>query len=86
MRQEYVGAQGVAPQDLARIGNELASAHRTLSVKSEGGLAAEFACLNLAHEMPGSLQAIQQAAAEMRNFQDILFYWFQPHSFGVNIR
>jgi glucose-6-phosphate isomerase len=83
MRQEHVGAQGVAPQDLMRISNVLASAHRTLSAKSEGGLEAEFACLNLAHAMQGSLQAIQQAAGELRHFQDIVLIGIGGSSLGT---
>lgn len=83
MRQEYVGAQGVAAEDITRIAGELAGAHRALSSKSEGGLEAEFACLNLAHEMLGSLDAIEQAAQELRQFHDIVLIGIGGSSLGT---
>ena len=83
MHQEHVGAQGVAAGDIAGIAGELADAHRELLAKSQGGLEAEFACLNLAHEMPGSLGAIQQAADELRHFRDIVLIGIGGSSLGT---
>ena len=83
MRQEHLGAQGVTAKDITGIAGELADAHRVLLTKSEGGLGAEFACLNLAQEMPGALGAIQQAADELRHFNDIVLIGIGGSSLGT---
>lgn len=83
MFQEHVGEQGVSAQDIERISNDLGHAHNTLVAKSENGLDAEFACLNLAREMPQALQEIQAVAAQLRTFRDIILIGIGGSSLGT---
>ena len=83
MFQQQVGDQGISAQDIERISGDLARVHRTLIAKSENGLDAEFACLNLAHEMPSTLQEIEAVAAELRKFRDIILIGIGGSSLGT---
>ena len=83
MLQEHVGEQGIGAQDIERISGRLAHAHRTLIAKSENGLDAEFACLNLAREMPQVLHEIEAVAAELRKFRDIILIGIGGSSLGT---
>lgn len=77
------GVDGVARADLAALAAELARAHRTLTGHSRGGLEAEFACLTLHETMPGELPAIEQAAAELRAYRDVVVVGIGGSSLGA---
>ncbi len=81
--QKGVGAEGVAPPDLDTLTPELKRVHRELTKKSEGGLDAEYACLNLHAGMPPSLPQIEAMAEPLRRFEDIAVIGIGGSSLGA---
>ena len=81
--QKGVGAQGVAPTELDALMPELGRIHQELMSKSEGGLDAEFACLNLHSGMPASLAQIESMAEQIRRFEDIAVIGIGGSSLGA---
>jgi glucose-6-phosphate isomerase len=80
---EHVGAEGVTRDELASLAAECANAHRQLAERSRGGLDADYACLNLAQEMPGSLTEIRAVIDTLRGFQDVVVIGIGGSSLGA---
>lgn len=73
-RRAYADAvpQGVARTDLEAEAGRWREAHRALEERARGGLAAEFACLNLHTAMPEALGEIEVHAQRLQQYADIL--------------
>lgn len=81
--QKGVGAEGVAPSELNALAPELERVHRELTKKSEGGLDAEFACLNLHTGMSAWLAQIETMAEQIRRFEDVAVIGIGGSSLGA---
>lgn len=81
--QDHVGKDGIGLQELAAQTPRLEQAHRLVQDGSRGGLDAEFACLNLAQSMPTLLPEIQQMAAVLREFRDVVLIGIGGSSLGT---
>ena len=81
--QKAVGAEGVAPAELDALMPELGRIRQELTTKSEGGLDAEFACLNLHSGMPASLEQIESMAEQIRRFTDVAVIGIGGSSLGA---
>ncbi len=79
----YEAGHGVTAKELAGLQPELARVHAAVQEKSRAGLDAEFACLALPTHMPASLPAIEQAAADVRHFRDIVVAGIGGSSLGA---
>ncbi|MBI5783064.1 MAG: hypothetical protein HZA69_04920, partial [Gammaproteobacteria bacterium] len=81
--RDGVGAEGVDKTELEALAPELRRIHQTVVDKSAGGLNAEFACLALHDNMPGSLSQIDVAAEQLRRFEDIVVIGIGGSSLGA---
>jgi glucose-6-phosphate isomerase len=81
--QKGVGAEGIRPPELDALMPELKRIHRELTKKSEGGLDAEFACLNLHTGMPESVPLIEAMAEPVRRFEDVAVIGIGGSSLGA---
>ena len=81
--QENVGAEGIGHQELGAQAQRLEQVQRRVQDGSRDGLNAEFACLNLAQSMPALLPEIQQMAAALRQFQDVVLIGIGGSSLGT---
>lgn len=81
--QDQVGSEGIGRQELAAQTKRLEQAHRRVQDGSRDGLNAEFACLNLAQAMPAFLPEIQQMAAVLRGFHDVVLVGIGGSSLGT---
>lgn len=82
-RAEQVGDQGVRRTELEALAPELARIHRQVQDGSRGGLDAEFACLNLAGEMPRRLDEIREITGALRAFRDVVLVGIGGSSLGT---
>ncbi|MEK7303716.1 MAG: glucose-6-phosphate isomerase [Pseudomonadota bacterium] len=80
---EGVGREGISRAELAAQTREIEQAQRRVRDGSSAGLDAEFAALNLAHEMPAQLPQIQAMAADLRRHQDVLVIGIGGSSLGA---
>lgn len=80
---EGVGREGISRAELAAQTREIGQAQRRVQDGSSAGLDAEFAALNLAHEMPAQLPQIQAMAADLRRHQDVLVIGIGGSSLGA---
>jgi len=80
---DSVGNQGVDRQELAAIGNACEAAHLNLVTGSAGGPDAEYACLDLSESMRSQLPAVQEAAAALRRYADVVVIGIGGSSLGA---
>jgi len=80
---EGVGREGISRAELAAQTGEIAQAQKRVQDGSSTGLDAEYAALNLAHEMPAQLPQIQAMAADLRRHQDVLVIGIGGSSLGA---
>lgn len=81
--QDQVGIEGIDRQELAAQAKRLEQVQRHVQDGSRDGLNAEFACLNLAQSMPALLPEIQQMAAVLRGFRDVVLVGIGGSSLGT---
>nr|MBI3545548.1 glucose-6-phosphate isomerase [Gammaproteobacteria bacterium] len=77
------GAQGVGAAEMNALLPELQRAHQTLVKKSETGLEAEYACLNLHTGMQSLLPTIQAMAENIRRYRDVAVIGIGGSSLGA---
>jgi glucose-6-phosphate isomerase len=80
---EGVGREGISRTELAAQAKEIEQAQRHIQAGSAAGLKAEYAALNLAHEMPTQLPRILAMAADLRQHQDVLVIGIGGSSLGA---
>jgi glucose-6-phosphate isomerase len=80
---EGVGREGISRTELAAQAKEIEQAQRHIQAGSAAGLEAEYAALNLAHEMPTQLPRILAMAADLRQHQDVLVIGIGGSSLGA---
>jgi len=80
---EDVGREGISRAELAAQTREIEQAQQRVQDGSRAGLDAEYAALNLAHEMPAQLPQIQEMAADLRRYQDVLVIGIGGSSLGA---
>jgi glucose-6-phosphate isomerase len=80
---EGVGREGISRTELTAQTREIEQAQRRVLAGSRAGLDAEYAALNLAHEMPAQLPQIQKMAADLRCHQDVLIIGIGGSSLGA---
>jgi glucose-6-phosphate isomerase len=80
---EGVGREGISRAELAAQAREIEQAQGRVQDSSNAGLDAEYAALNLAHEMPAQLPQIQEMAADLRRHQDVLVIGIGGSSLGA---
>lgn len=78
-----VGREGISRAELTAQTGEIEQAQRRVQEGSRAGLDAEYAALNLAHEMPAQLPRIQEMAADLRRHQDVLVIGIGGSSLGA---
>ncbi len=78
-----VGREGISHAELAAQAAEIEQAQRRVQAGSTGGLEAEYAALNLAHEMPAHLPQIQAMATSLRQQQNVLVVGIGGSSLGA---
>lgn len=83
MYSSAVGPQGVAPGELAELTAQLGEVERKVVAGSEGGLEAEYACLNLGIEMQDMLGEIERASAALAEFRDLVVVGIGGSSLGA---
>jgi glucose-6-phosphate isomerase len=81
--ERMYAAHGVSAAELIALQPRLVRAHADVVAKSRAGLEAEFACLTLPTRMPALLPAIEQAAAELRRFRDVVVAGIGGSSLGA---
>lgn len=81
--REGVGAEGISQTEFEALAPEQRRVHKILVEKSAGGPDAEFACLNLHHDMPATLPAIEAAAVQLRRFENIAVIGIGGSSLGA---
>ncbi len=80
---EGVGREGISRAELSSQTAEIEQAQRRVQAGSGAGLDAEYAALNLAHEMPAQLPQILEMAAGLRRHQDVLVIGIGGSSLGA---
>jgi glucose-6-phosphate isomerase len=80
---EGVGREGISRAELAAQAAEIEQAQRRVQTGSVAGLDAEYAALNLAHEMPAQLPQIREMATDLRRHQDVLVIGIGGSSLGA---
>jgi len=80
---EGVGREGINRTELAAQTGEIEQAQRRVQDGSRNGLDAEYAALNLAHEMSAQLPQIRAMAADLRRHQDVLVIGIGGSSLGA---
>ncbi|HJX18898.1 MAG TPA: hypothetical protein VJ437_12015 [Acidiferrobacterales bacterium] len=80
---EGVGREGISRAELAAKARDIEQAQRRVQDGSDGGLDADYAALNLAHEMPAQLSHIQQMASDLRRHQNVLVIGIGGSSLGA---
>lgn len=83
MYQDRAGAESIAAADMQALAPELKRAHQTVVKKSQGGLDAEFACLNLHAGMTDQLPQIETMAQTIHGFRDIAVIGIGGSSLGA---
>ncbi len=79
----YAAPEGVSAAELAGLQAELARVHEKVRADVRNGLAAEFACLNLPELMAAQLAEIEQAAADIRRYPDVIVAGIGGSSLGA---
>ena len=69
---ERVGDHGIARAELARLASDLRTVHAQLIERTRGGLDAPYASLTLHETMPEICAAIEQQAATLRQYTDVI--------------
>jgi glucose-6-phosphate isomerase len=69
---DAVGTEGVASADLQSLRPELQRVHALTGRRRDGGIDAEYACLNLHEAIEPSIPAIEAEAERLRRFNDLL--------------
>src|SRR4030066_12562 len=77
------GREGIGRAELAAQNGEIEQAQRRVQDGSRAGLDAEYAALNLAHEMPAQLPQILEMASDLRQHQDVLVIGIGGSSLGA---
>lgn len=77
------GAEGIARQDLERLQPRLRAVQDEVDRDSKGGLDAVYACLNLGREMQAMLDDVEDMAAEIRTFRDVVVVGIGGSSLGA---
>jgi glucose-6-phosphate isomerase len=80
---EGVGREGISRTELAAQTREIEQAQRRIQDGSSAGLEAEFAALNLAHEMLAQLPQIRAMASDLARHQDVLVVGIGGSSLGA---
>jgi glucose-6-phosphate isomerase len=80
---EGVGREGISRAELAAQATEIEQAQRRVQAGSTAGLDAEYAALNLAHEMLEQLPPILEMAADLGQHQDVLVIGIGGSSLGA---
>ena len=83
MYKDTVGDEGISLSEIAHIDGDLRRAHQELTQKSESGLDAEYAALNLPYYMSEYLPAIKQMAEAIRNYRDVILIGIGGSSLGA---
>lgn len=81
--QDQVGSEGMDRKELSAQSQRLKEVWHRVQDGSRDGLNAEFACLNLAQSMPALLPEIQQMAAVLRGFRDVVLVGIGGSSLGT---
>ncbi|MHB8347140.1 MAG: hypothetical protein ACYDHM_08135 [Acidiferrobacterales bacterium] len=81
--RDRIGAEGVTHEELLQLTPELNRVHAELVTKSAGGLDGEFGCLHLGTAMRDALPQIRKAAAELRQYRDILLIGIGGSNLGT---
>ena len=81
--RDNIGAEGVDKAEIEALAPELRRIHQAVIDKSAGGLNAEFACLSLHDNMPGSLPQIEAAAEQLHRFEDVAVIGIGGSSLGA---
>ena len=81
--QQGVGPEGVHREELAAQSDRIGRVHEQVQSRCVGGLDAEFACLNLAHNMPAMLAEIRQMATALRAYRDVVLVGIGGSSLGT---
>lgn len=77
------GAQGVEAKTLSTHATDIARAHATLAAGSRDGLDSEYACLTLHQHITSGLSAIENHAARIRRFRDVVVVGIGGSSLGA---
>jgi glucose-6-phosphate isomerase len=80
---EGVGREGISRTELIAQAREIEQAQQRVQGGSSAGLDAEYAALNLAHEMPALLPQILEMATDLRRHQDVLVIGIGGSSLGA---
>ena len=81
--EQGVGRGGIRRHELEARNDWIESAHQKLQNGSNGGLDAEFACLDLARTMPAMLAEILHMADALRGFRDVAVVGIGGSSLGA---
>ncbi|HJW82458.1 MAG TPA: hypothetical protein VJ396_09460, partial [Acidiferrobacterales bacterium] len=80
---EGVGREGISRTELVAQTGEIEQAQRRVQDGSRAGLDAEYAALNLAHEMPAQFPLIQEMASDLRRHREVLVIGIGGSSLGA---
>jgi glucose-6-phosphate isomerase len=80
---EGVGREGISRTELTAQAGEITQAQQRVQAGSQAGLDAEYAALNLAHEIPAQLPQIQAMASELRRHRDVVVIGIGGSSLGA---
>lgn len=83
MLSDAVGEQGIAASELAGCTADLQRAHGEVAAKTQGGLEAPYAPLNLGTAMIPHLSDIERMAATLRQFSDVMVIGIGGSSLGA---
>lgn len=83
MYADQVGREGITQQELAALTEVLQPIHVRIRAQAQQGLEAEYACLNLAPAMTAQLAEIEQAAAALKRFRDVVLIGIGGSSLGA---
>ena len=78
-----VGAEGITTTELEELAPELRRIHQVVVSQSRGGADAEFASLNLHVVMSDALASIENQAAQIRRFEDVVVIGIGGSSLGA---
>ena len=83
MYAPQVGTEGITPDEFNATRQRLSDIHNQLVSKADGGLSAEFACLNLASEMQPEVPAIMEMAATISRYRNVILIGIGGSSLGA---
>ena len=81
--EKVLNAPGITEDNLAALGPRLKAVHETVMKKTQAGLEAEFASLNLPVEMLSQVKTIRSMAQDIRRFRDVIVIGIGGSSLGA---